>query len=136
MANQVVAHFLDGRLVKGTSLDVQPGKPDCHIRTADHGMVEVQLADLKALYFVKSLDGNPGHDYASEPTAGDPRLAGSHRITLRFRDNEQLVALANRYPPLGKFFFVLPIDGSGNTIRVLVNREAVMEMGGAGAGEG
>lgn len=130
MANQVVAHFLDGRIVKGVSLDVVPGKPDCHVRTADQGMVEVRLADLKALFFVKSLVGDSTRDYATEPTAGDPRLAGSRRISLTFVDGERLEGLCNRYPPLGKQFFVLPVDGGGNTIRMLVNREAVKEMSG------
>ncbi len=130
VANQVVAHFLDGQLIKGTSLDVVPGKPDCHIRTSDQGMVDVQLADLKALYFVKSLAGDSTHEYAVEPLAGDPRLAGSKRISLTFKDGEQLEALCNRYPPLGRHFFVLPVDSAGNTIRVLVNREAVVEMAG------
>jgi len=128
LANQVVAHFLDGRLVKGTSLDVAPPKPDCHIRTTDQGMVEVQLADLKALFFVKTPDGNPAHEYASTPTPGDPRLAGSHRISLTFQDGERLAGLTNRYPPLGRYFYVLPVDASSNTIRVLVNRDAVREM--------
>lgn len=128
MANQVVARFLDGRLIKGTSLDVAPGKPECHIRTADRQMVEVQLADLKALYFVKSFEGDPAHEYATEPADGDPRLTGSHRVTIRFQDGERLEALANRYPPLGQFFFVLPVDGSGNTLRVLVNRNAITEI--------
>lgn len=130
MSNQVVAHFLDGRLVKGTSLDVVPGKPDCHIRTSDQGMVEVKLADLKALYFVKSMVGDPTHEYASEPAAGDPRMTGSKRISLTFQDGERLEALCNRYPPLGRHFFVLPVDATGNTIRILVNREAVTEMSG------
>lgn len=128
MANQVVAHFLDGRILKGISLDVVSGKPDCHIRTPDEGMVEVRLDDLKALYFVKSLEGNPERDYAQEPAEGDPRLAGSRRVTLTFKDGERLEALCNRYPPLGRHFFVLPVDGEGNTIRMLVNREAVAEM--------
>lgn len=130
MGNQVVAHFLDGRLIKGISLDVAPGKPDCHIRTSDQGMVKVDLADLKALYFVKSLAGDSTHEYAIEALAGDPRLAGSKRISLTFKDGERLEALCNRYPPLGKQFFVLPVDSTGNTIRVLVNREAVVEMAG------
>ena len=30
MANEVVAHYLDGRVVKGVSLDVDPGRPVCH----------------------------------------------------------------------------------------------------------
>jgi len=129
MSNIVVAHCLDGRVIKGTSLDVTPTKPDCHIRTADQQTVKVALADLKALYFVKSLEGNPKHEYASEPTAGDPRLTGSHRVSLTFKDGERLMALANRFPPVGNFFFVLPVDGDGNTVRVLVNRAAVVEMG-------
>jgi len=132
MSNRVVAHFLDGRVIKGTSLDVAPTKPDCHIRTEDRQMVPVALADLKALYFVKSMEGNPDHHYANEPATGDPRLAGSHRVVLRFKDGECLMALANRYPPIGSFFFVLPVDAEGNTVRVLVNRAALVEIGEAG----
>lgn len=128
MSNHVVAHFLDGRLIKGTSLDVQPTKPDCHVRTADQGMVEVKLAELKALFFVKSLVGDSGHTYASELEPGDSRLAGSHRITVTFEDGERLVGLTNRYPPLGKFFWMVPVDAASNTIRILVNRAAVKEM--------
>ena len=128
MVNQVVARYIDGRLVKGTSLDVNPQKPVCHVRTLDQGNMEVTLADLKALYFVKTPEGDPAHDYAFDPTPGDPRLAGSHRITLTFKDGEKLAVLANRYPPLGNFFFVLPVDGSGNTVRVLVNRAAIEEI--------
>ena len=128
MVNQVVARYIDGRLVKGTSIDVTPGKPVCHVRTDDQGIVEVTLADLKALYFVKTPEGDPAHDYASEPSPGDPRLAGSHRITLTFNDGEKSAVLANRYPPMGNFFYVLPVDGSGNTIRVLVNRAAISKI--------
>lgn len=130
--NQVVARYLDGRLVKGTSLDVAPTKPECHVRTVDQGMVEVSLADLKALYFVKTHEGDSTHQYASEPASDDPRLAGSHRVTLTFKDGEKLAVLANRYPPLGKFFWVLPVDGASNTIRVLVNRAALEEISSAG----
>lgn len=128
MINTVVARYTDGRLIKGTSIDVTPTKPVCHVRTADQGIVEVALAELKALYFVKTPEGDPAHDYGSTPTPGDPRLAGSHRVTLTFKDGEKLAVLANRYPPLGDFFFVLPVDGTGNTIRVLVNRAAIEEI--------
>ena len=33
MANEVVAHYLNGRIVKGVSLDVDPGRPKFHVRT-------------------------------------------------------------------------------------------------------
>ena len=59
MSQKVVAHFIDHTVVKGTSLDVDPSRPQCHIQTADRGSVEVEIKDLKALYFVRDLGGRP-----------------------------------------------------------------------------
>lgn len=124
MKNDVVAHFLDGRLVKGTSLDVAPNRPKCHVKT-DEQMVEVELEKLKALFFVRDLEGD--HEYSecftSDPT--DMRLRGAKGIELTFHDGERLVGLTNRFPPIKQYFFVLPIDANSNNIRVLVNKFAV-----------
>ena len=46
MANEVVAHYLDGRVVKGVSHDIDPARPTCHIRTPDRQSIEVKLADI------------------------------------------------------------------------------------------
>ena len=127
--NNVVARFVDGRTIKGISLDVDPNKPKCHIKTADQGMVEVKLSDLKALFFVKDLAGNADHQEANAVDAQDARLKGAKAIEIKFRDKERLVGLTNRYPPLGNFFFMLPADGASNNIRILVNRAAVSSMG-------
>jgi len=35
------------------------------------------------------------------------------------------VAFANRYPPLGAYFFLVPVDPKSNNLRILVNREQV-----------
>jgi hypothetical protein len=128
MTNKVVARFASGRLVKGVSLNVDPTKPSCHVRTADGAMHEVKFAELKALFFVKSLDGDPAHTESTEVAESDPRVRGSHVIEFRFRDGERLVALANRYPPLGALFFVVPVDSKSNNIRILVNRAHVSSM--------
>jgi hypothetical protein len=61
MANEVVARYLDGRVVKGVSLDVDPARPVCHIRTGQ-GSQEVKLKELKALFFVKDLLGDAARD--------------------------------------------------------------------------
>jgi hypothetical protein len=125
MPQKVVAHFADHTVVKGTSIDVDPGKPRCHVQSPEHGSLEIDLAQLKALFFVKDLSGQPEHDEATEPAAGDTRLRGSHRVKLVFLDGEELFGLMNRYPPNRPFFFVLPVDPKSNNIRILVNREAV-----------
>ena len=128
MANEVVAHYLDGRVVKGISLDVDPGRPLCHIKTQSQGTLEVKLAELKALFFVKDLIGNSGRSDVLKLEAKDERARGSYPIELEFADGEQLVGLTVRYPPVRPFFFVLPADSKSNNLRVLINRAAVKRM--------
>jgi uncharacterized protein DUF6982 len=128
MANEVVAHYLDGRVVKGISLDVDPGRPVCHIRAAGQGPLEVKLTELKALFFVKDLVGNSGRSDLLKLEPDDGRARGAYPIELEFADGERLVGLTVRYPPVRPFFFVLPADSRSNNLRVLVNRAAVKRM--------
>ncbi len=128
MANEVVAHYLDGRVVKGVSLDVDPGRPKCHIRTVAQGTLEVKLTELKALYFVKDLVGDSGRSDILALESGDGRARGAFPIALEFVDGEHLVGLTVRYPPVRPFFFVLPGDARSNNVRILVNRAAVKRM--------
>jgi hypothetical protein len=110
--------------VKGTTLNVDPAKPAVHVTTDDQGTVQVKLTELKALFFVKDKRGDPAHNEAVEPTPGDPRLLGGRRIAVRFEDGETVVGMSNRFPPLGQFFYVTPIDPKSNNVRILVNRTA------------
>jgi hypothetical protein len=125
MNNQVVARFRDGRLVKGVSLDVDPNKPACHVRPAGDPAVEVTLSALKALYFVKSLDGNPAHEEGTAVEEGDQRTRGATKVALLFEDGERLVGFTNRYPPNRPYYYVVPVDLKSNNIRILVNALAV-----------
>jgi hypothetical protein len=125
MVNKVVARFIDGRLIKGTSIDVEHTKPSCHIRTPDGAIYTVELNELKALFFVKSLNGDARHNEAMELETADRRQFGSALVELTFQDGERMVGLTNRASPNGNFFFVLPVDARSNNIRVLVNRSAL-----------
>ncbi|MGQ0646511.1 MAG: DUF6982 domain-containing protein [Gemmatimonadaceae bacterium] len=127
-ANAIVARFADGRTVKGMSLDVVPERPTCHIRTAEGNMVEVELKDLKALFFVKSLDGDPEHVEADVIAPTDPRLRGAKLVDVRFHDGERVVGVAMRYPPNKPFFFLVPVDTKSNNLRILVNQAQVGSM--------
>ena len=125
----IVAHFIDGSVKKGLCLDVDPKKPACHLKTETGGTIEVALADVKALFFVRSATGDSGHNEAREPVPGDSRLLGARRVRVMFADKEEIVGLMNRYPPITRYFFMLPIDPLSNNVRILVNRAAVKEMG-------
>ncbi len=126
--NKIVARYKNGRTVKGTSLDIDPGRPSCHVRTAEGKTVEVQLKDLKALFFVRSLEGDATRDEARTPEPEDLRSRGSTLVRMAFADGEIVVGLTIRYPPNRPFFYVLPVDSKSNNLRMLVNREAVVSM--------
>ncbi len=125
MSNQVVARYRDGRLVKGVSLDLDPAKPTCHVRPVGGKVTEVKLSELKALFLVKSLDGNPAHDEALIFEANDRRSSGSTKVAVIFQDGERLVGFTNRFPPNRSLYYVVPADLKSNNIRILVNSEAV-----------
>jgi hypothetical protein len=128
MSNLVIARYADGRTVKGTSIDVDPAKPLCHVRTAEGKVVEVQLADLKALFFVRDLKGDRLRPDAQRPDPADSRLRGAKGIQVTFKDGEKLVGVTHHFPPVKPMFFVLPVDAGSNNIRVLVNRTWVTDI--------
>ena len=127
MQNDVVAHYLNGKIIKGTSMDVAPGKGFCHIRT-DEGITKVEFKDLKALYFVKDLTGDSKRDDTQEVEQDDMRLRGSRLLEVVFKDDERLVVLCNTFPPKTERFFVLPVDMDSNNKRILINRDAIVSI--------
>lgn len=131
--NLIVARYLDGRVVKGTSLNVDPARPTCHVRT-DDGPIEVVLSELKALFFVRTLAGDARHEEGRDRTPGDARMVGGSPITVRFADGEEVVGATNRYPPNRPFFYVVPVDPRSNNVRILVNRAAAVSISDAAAG--
>jgi hypothetical protein len=126
--NNIVAHFKDGRIVKGTSLAVDPTKPVFPLRPGGGKAMEIAFKDLKALFFVRSLEGNSAKNDATTPVPGDPRTKGSTLVKLEFDDGEVLTGLVNAYPPIKQYFYLNPADLDSNNIRILVNRGAVRSM--------
>lgn len=128
MSNLVVAHYLDGRVLKGTSLDVDPTRPAFHVRPPEGPAAEVKLKELKALFFVRSLEGDVARQEIRVLDPTDPRGHGSTPVVLHFPDGEAMLGLTNRFPPNRPYFFIVPFDAHCNNIRVLVNRSAVKKM--------
>src|SRR5215213_2996037 len=105
--HKVVARYIDGRVVKGISHDINPKRPFCHIRT-DNGTLSVKLLDLKALFFVKDLVGDAKRKDGHTVETGDRRKPGARPIEIEFGDGERVVGLTVGYPPQGPFFYMLP----------------------------
>ncbi|HEX4823788.1 MAG TPA: hypothetical protein VFV19_05720 [Candidatus Polarisedimenticolaceae bacterium] len=121
----VVARFVDGRVLKGTTHDFSPSKEVFHL----HGVCDasargllVPLASLKAVFFVKTYDGNARHvenlDVAG--AAGQGR-----RIIVTFMDDEVVAGFTTGYAKDKQGFFVVPADPRSNNARIYVVTAAV-----------
>jgi hypothetical protein len=126
--NRVVARFQDGQVLKGFTTDFLPAKDRFHLapeeQTAGARPVEVRVADLKALFFVKSFAGDPAHEEANDPAAAGP----GRKIRVVFRDGEILVGTTQGYDKSRPGFFVIPSDRGSNNERCFVVAAAAGEV--------
>jgi hypothetical protein len=129
--NKVVARFMDGRMIKGVTVDFFPTKDVFHVQIADAPVgtnpIEILTKDLKALFFVKDFAGNPKHVEnkafdAARPPAG-------RRIKVVFKDGEVLIGTTTGYQPGRPGFFVVPADAGSNNERCYVLSAATKEIG-------
>ena len=128
MVNNVVARFRDGRVLKGSSLDAHSPKPTFHLKTPDGPMQELAREEMKAIFFVRSFDGDPDRDDSTDVDPEDRRARGMKAVRVTFEDDEVIVGLTAHFPVTRPFFFVLPVDADSNNIRILVNRDAMKEI--------
>jgi hypothetical protein len=120
--NQVVARCLDGRLVKGLVLDFSPRKEVIHVVDPDDSkqMTEIHTSELKALFFVRSFDGDPSHNPSSEFSKENLKGTPGLKLKVTFLDAEVLHGTTNGYSAGRPGFFLIPADEGSNNIRVYV----------------
>jgi hypothetical protein len=129
--NKVVARYADGRVVKGVTADFFPGRETFHLSVASGAPaaapLEIWVKDLKAVFFVKDLAGNPQHVERKE---FDPlRPPTGRRIRVVFNDGEVFVGTTQGYQPGRPGFFVVPADPEANTERCYVVSASTREVG-------
>lgn len=119
--NRVVARFQDGRMLKGFTTDFLATKDRFHlvVEGSSPGTkpAEVIVAELKALFFVKSFTGNPEHE---EPSEFPDRTAAGRRIRIIFKDGEIMAGTTQGFDRARPGFFVVPVDFRSNNERCFV----------------
>lgn len=128
--NKIVVRYLDGRILKGYTGDFLPTKPVFHLALfdapANSKPTQVQIAELKAVFFVKNLSGNPDHSEELEFTPGRPVIG--RKIRVVFKDGEVLVGTTQGYDPSRVGFFLIPVDTQSNNERCFVVRNATVNV--------
>jgi hypothetical protein len=129
--NKIVARFKDGRILKGFTNDFLPTKPLFHLNTADAASpptaVEVRIADLKAIFFVKDLNSKAQphtHRQDFDPT----KPAIGRKIRVVFQDGEILTGTTQGYDASRPGFFVVPADSASNNDRCFVVKGSTQQV--------
>ena len=117
MKNQVVAHFADGRILKGWAVDFFPNRPSFHLERETSGeALEMQVGELKGVFFVKTFEGNAQATYRNDVE----RAGMGKKIQVDFADTETLIGYTSGYSPTRAGFFVFPADPEDNNDKVYV----------------
>ena len=122
--DNVVARYVDGRVLKGRTADFSSERPTFtlvpvgDLVTAEP--VEVRLDDLKAVFFVKDFDGDS--EYTEWKQFVEPRLG--LKVALKFADGEVMVG-AKLPLNTSNGFFLFPADHGSNNEKIFVVSAAV-----------
>ena len=121
--NLVVVHYLDGSLDKGIAPDFHQYQDTFLLRDCFDPLKEkfVYHDLLKAVFFVKSLDGDPLY---RDPIFSEKmvrQLVGM-KLKVEFRDGEIMYATTQGYSPARKGFFIFPIDRHCNNNKIYINK--------------
>lgn len=135
---KVVCRFNDGRILKGYLNNFKPEMPELQLNEDGTGQVSsIKVGDLKAIFFVRSFAGD--HEYKEKKTYGVNRPKGN-RAFIRFKDGESLVGFLDGDVPWKRGFFLsrhgtemqgfylLPVDGGANNIRVFVVASSINDV--------
>lgn len=135
---KVVARFRDGRVAKGHVIGFSIESDTILLKNEQTGKEHpIAVKELKAIFFVKSFHGL--REYVEKKVFGIRRLPG-RRVFVKFHDKESLVGCIEGPIPwdkgfslakLGekaKGFFLTPVDGNCNNIKIFVVGSAIEDV--------
>jgi len=127
---KVIARYVNGKVLKGYTLDFSPNKQIFRISPSidEHSQesLKIHMLDLKAVFFVRDFAGNPLYN-EQKHFPQDKQVLGQ-KIEVTFMDGEVLVGTTVGYAPQRLGFFLFPVDRKSNNLRVFVISAAVRKM--------
>ncbi len=127
--NKVVAHYLNGKLVKGATQDFFPNRPVFHVHTSPgEKALEVRCRELKAVFFVRDLVGNPSRRDLRGFLGSPLETRQGKKLAVLFKDGELLCGYSLAFSPDRDGFFMFPSDAESNNLRIYVLHTACAEV--------
>jgi len=134
--DKVVAHYKNGRIVKGHTQDFAPDSESFTLQpyAAEEVPVTIEFEDLKAVFHVRTFEGNPDHPPSPEGVGeiDEPRFRAvmdrARKALLEFIDGERMWGFAQGTETGDPGFFFFPTSPGGNNLRVYVVRSALKDL--------
>jgi len=127
---KVIVRYNDGRILKGFTQNFFPNKSAFNFQPADAqnpgGNIEVQIKDLKGVFFVRDFAGNS--QYKEKKTFPEGVQISGKKVEVTFKDGEIMVGSTLGYDPNRPGFFFFPSDPQWNVIRVYVVSQSVSKV--------
>ncbi|MBN1141802.1 MAG: hypothetical protein JXB25_08430 [Deltaproteobacteria bacterium] len=128
--NKIVVRYLNGEIFKGQTSNFLPAKPAFHLcpvgTSTEDSPFEVQVSQLKAVFFVKDFHGNPKRQDVQEFPRGKAVIGRKVKVT--FSDGETMVGTTQSYNACHPGFFLFPADANSNNDRCFVVRNATQNI--------
>lgn len=125
--SKLVVACLDGRRLKGYVFNFSPLRERFRLfpeaNSVPESGTDVELADLKALFFVKDFAGNPQYKERYESNGGRGR-----RLEVTFKDGEKIIGTTEGWSPQKPGFFLFPADAKTNNLRIFVVNRNVAQV--------
>lgn len=129
MKQNVVIRYRDGHVSRGTTSDFKPNAASFTlVTTGPAGIprnVRVDLEKIKAVFFVKSLEGN--RDY-KERKLRSPANPMGRKLLVTFHDGESMRGTTLGVNLNMPGFLLFPADPESNNKRIFIIKSAVREI--------
>jgi len=124
MTEKIVAHYKDGKVLKGTEPKFSLNREDFHMTLLSGEIKKIQMEELKGVFFVKRHEGN--RDYKCK-YQDCPDYKGD-MVGVKFQDGESIAGYSEDYGLTSKGFFMTPADPEGNNISIYVVNSATAKV--------
>lgn len=118
--NQVVVRYKDGTLKKGFTHDFTPLKDYFHLTREGEKIDRIDVTMLKAIFFVKTLDGNESYSEKKFFEQVDQSRSRGLKVRVQFKDGEIIRGVSLGYNANKKGFFLIPVDPDSNNDRIYI----------------
>ena len=122
----VAARYRDGHLVKGRTVDFRPDRPVFQVQEDDKPEpTPIALRELKALFFIKTIEGDSQHVERKEFTREE---SFGEKTWIEFFDGERLAGWAGPLPAQHDGFYLLPTDPESNLEKAWIYQPALVSV--------